>query len=60
MAQTFLERIQALSDADLLQYLRQFQDYRTEAVEAALEEVTGGGGGGGSMGRGESPPKASR
>jgi len=39
MAQTFLERIQALSDAELLQYLRQFQDYRTEAVEAALEEV---------------------
>jgi hypothetical protein len=39
MAHTFQTRISALSDAELIQYLNHFQDYRTEAVEAALAEL---------------------
>ncbi|MDR3685000.1 MAG: hypothetical protein P4L11_14830 [Geothrix sp.] len=39
MAATFQTRIPALSDAELLQYLEHFQDYRSEAVEAALAEL---------------------
>jgi len=39
MTDTFQTRIRALSDAGLLLYLKHFQDYRTEAVEAALAEL---------------------
>ncbi len=39
MAEPFLSRIAGLGDAELLQYLRAFQEYRTEAVEAALAEL---------------------
>ena len=35
MAPTFQTRIPALSDAELLQYLEHFQDYRAEAVAVA-------------------------
>ena len=39
MTDPFLVRIRALADADLLQYLQHFRDYRAEAVEAALAEL---------------------
>jgi hypothetical protein len=39
MTPTFQARISALSDAELIRYLEHFQDYRTEAVEAALAEL---------------------
>jgi hypothetical protein len=39
MAPTFQARIPALSDAELLNYLAHFQDYRSEAVELALAEL---------------------
>ncbi len=39
MAHTFQTRISALSDTELIQYLKHFQDYRTEAVETALAEL---------------------
>jgi len=39
MTEAFQARIAGLADAELLQYLRAFQRYRTEAVEAALAEL---------------------
>lgn len=39
MADTFQTRIPSLSDAELRHYLHRHQDYRTEAVEAALAEL---------------------
>ncbi len=39
MVHAFQTRISVLSDTELLQYLTHFQDYRTEAVEAALAEL---------------------
>jgi hypothetical protein len=38
MTETFQTRISTLTDAELIRYLAHFQDYRTEAVEAALAE----------------------
>jgi hypothetical protein len=40
MTDTFQSRIPALSDTELRQYLKHHLEYRTEAVEAALAEVT--------------------
>jgi hypothetical protein len=39
MDPAFLARLAALSDGDLFAYLRGYQAYRTEAVEAALVEL---------------------
>ncbi len=39
MAAPYQARITGLADAELLQYLRAFQGYRTEAVAAALAEL---------------------
>jgi len=39
MTEAFQTRIAGLADAELLQYLRAFHGYRTEAVEAALAEL---------------------
>jgi hypothetical protein len=39
MNHAFQARIAALPDAELIQYLAHFQDYRTEAVAAALAEL---------------------
>jgi hypothetical protein len=39
MTDTFHTKIPTLTDGELLQYLNHFQEYRTEAVEAALAEL---------------------